>query len=83
MKYFRLLTDNSQWFAGESIFSERLVKRMLRELPAAEAKAQKFEEVSEEFVNKNQYFMVYDSDFSCNSGERNVFHDINGNEYHN
>lgn len=68
------------WFERESIFSETLKNRLLRELPEKEAKLQKFEEVTGEF---DQYYMVYSSDFDGNTAERNVFYDINGNEYHN
>jgi hypothetical protein len=83
MKYFLLLTTNSQWFAGDSIFSEGLMKRMLRELPVAEASNQEFQEVSLDYVKENMYRLVSSCDFNGNSGEKNVFHDHNGNEYHN
>lgn len=84
MKYFRLLTDNSMWFAGESVFTEQLMKRMLSELPKSEAQIQQFEEISkEEAFDQNGYFLVSVNDFTGNTGERNVFHDHNGNEWHN
>lgn len=83
MKYFLLLTDNSMWHAGDSIFPEGLMKRMLKELPISEAQTQQFEEVDEEYVKANMYCLVNSADFQADSGERNVFYDHNGNEFHN
>lgn len=83
-KFFRLKTDNSNWFAGESVFSEPLMERMLRELPESESKVQVFEEITkDEAYEESGYFLVSAADFTGNYGEKNVFHDVNGNEWHN
>lgn len=83
MKYFKLLTDNSIFFGGESIFTEPLKNRLLRELSKIEADDVEFEEVTEEYVRTRQYYLITGQDFGDPTGERNVFHDVNGNEYHN
>lgn len=82
MKWYKLLTDNSLFYA-EGIFSEPLKNRLLRELPENEAKAQEFEEVTADWVRDNQYYLVSGADFTGSTGERNVFYDHNGNEWHN
>jgi hypothetical protein len=83
MKYYRLLTDNSKFFSG-GIFPEKLKNRLLlQELPVEEVRLQKFEEVAPDSVDNFYYYVITLGDFTDNYGERNVFHDINGNEYHN
>lgn len=81
MKYFLLLTDTPLLLAG-AVLCETGLKKLKRLTPHAE-KLIVAEETTAFNANSYEYVHVNEIDADPSCGERNVFHDHNGNEWHN
>lgn len=78
MKYFMLLTDTPLLFSG-AVLSEAGVKKLMK-LSSCPVEVT---ETLEHNANSYEYVPPYEIGADPRCGERNVFHDACGNEWHN
>lgn len=79
MKYFILLTDTSLFYSG-GVFCETGIKKLKMYLGDEKFEV---EETLEFDCNSYEYVHVNEIGPDPRCGERNVFHDHNGNEWYN
>lgn len=79
MKYFYLLADTTELLEG-AVLCETGLKKLKGLVGDASVKV---EEATDFDANSCEYVSPEEIGPDANCGERKVFHDINGNEWHN